>query len=149
MPIIKSAKKRVRTAEKAAVRNSKTKRILKSALKAFRRDIANGASTTESHAEAQSNVDVAAKKGLIHKNKADRQKAQLAKIAKDAAAATGTKAPAKKSVAKKPAAVKKPVAAKKPAPAKPATVKKLAAKKPAAAKKSAAKTAAKTPTAKK
>ena len=35
MPIIKSAKKRVRTANKAAVRNAKTKRTLKTALKAF------------------------------------------------------------------------------------------------------------------
>ncbi|HMH31173.1 MAG TPA: 30S ribosomal protein S20, partial [Methylomirabilota bacterium] len=35
MPIIKSAKKRVRTAKKATIRNSKTKRSLKTALKSF------------------------------------------------------------------------------------------------------------------
>ena len=35
MPIIKSAKKRVKVANKAAVRNSKTKRSLKTAIKAF------------------------------------------------------------------------------------------------------------------
>jgi ribosomal protein S20 len=35
MPIIKSAKKRVKVANKAAVRNSKTKRSLKTAVKAF------------------------------------------------------------------------------------------------------------------
>jgi ribosomal protein S20 len=35
MPIIKSAKKRVKVAGKAAVRNSKTKRSLKGAVKAF------------------------------------------------------------------------------------------------------------------
>jgi ribosomal protein S20 len=37
MPIIKSAKKRVKVANKAAVRNSKTKRSLKGAVKAFGR----------------------------------------------------------------------------------------------------------------
>ena len=42
MPIIKSAKKRVRTAEKAAIRNSKTKRSLKSAVKAFQKAITGG-----------------------------------------------------------------------------------------------------------
>ncbi|MGH7240908.1 MAG: 30S ribosomal protein S20, partial [Candidatus Saccharimonadales bacterium] len=35
MPIIKSAKKRVKVAKKATIRNSKTKRSLKTALKAF------------------------------------------------------------------------------------------------------------------
>ena len=35
MPIIKSAKKRVKVAHKATVRNSKTKRSLKSAVKNF------------------------------------------------------------------------------------------------------------------
>jgi ribosomal protein S20 len=35
MPIIKSAKKRVKVATKATIRNSKTKRSLKAAVKAF------------------------------------------------------------------------------------------------------------------
>ena len=113
MPIIKSAKKRVRVARKATVRNSKTKRSLKSALKAFIKKPA-----AASHSSAQSNVDKAVKKGLIHKNKAARLKKQLAKQAK-AASVKPT------SAAKKPAA--KPVAKKAPA-------KKPAAKKPAAKK---------------
>jgi len=124
MPIIKSAKKRVRTAEKAAIRNSKTKRTLKTALKAFHRAVTGGEKTTATHAAIQSNIDKAAKKGLIHRNKAARQKAQVARVAKDAANAK----PVKKAPAKKPAAGKKPVAAKKPA------VKKAVAKKPAAKK---------------
>ena len=124
MPIIKSAKKRVRTAEKAAIRNSKTKRTLKTALKAFHKAVTGGEKTAESHAAAQSNIDKAAKKGLIHKNKAARQKAQLARAAK----AAGAAAPVKKAAAKKPTAVKKSVAAKKSA------VKKTVAKKPAAKK---------------
>jgi small subunit ribosomal protein S20 len=129
MPIIKSAKKRVRTAEKAAIRNSKTKRTLKTALKAFRAGLAGGTPKAEEHAAAVSNIDKAAKKGLIHKNKAARQKAQLARAAKAAAAAPAEKAakPAKKTAAK-PAAAKKTTATKKAATAK-AAPKKTAAKK--------------------
>jgi ribosomal protein S20 len=115
MPIIKSAKKRVRTANKAAVRNSKTKRSLRTAFKAFGKT-----PSADSHAAAQSNVDKAVKKGLIHKNKAARMKKRLAAQAKAAGAKpvaakkTATKAaPAKKAPAKKPAAKKAP--AKKPA----------------------------------
>ena len=105
MPIIKSAKKRVKTAKKAAVRNSKTKRSLRSALKAFvRKPSAAG------HSAAQSNLDKAVKKGIIHKNKAARLKKQAA--AKSQAAgvkpSTTKKAAPKKVVAKKPAAKKAP-----------------------------------------
>lgn len=114
MPIIKSAKKRVKVARKATVRNSKTKRSLKSALKAF---------TTKpegkSHAAAQSNIDKAVKKGLIHKNKAARLKKQAAAKAK-AAGVKVTAAP--KKTAATPAA-KKAAPAKKPAAKKPAAKK--------------------------
>ena len=65
MPIIKSAKKRVRTAKKATVRNAKTKKGLRGALKAF-----HGKITGNSHSSAQSAIDKAAKKGVISKNKA-------------------------------------------------------------------------------
>jgi ribosomal protein S20 len=113
MPIIKSAKKRVKTSKKAAVRNSKTKRSLKSALKAFvRKPSAAG------HSAAQSNLDKAVKKGVIHKNKAARLKKQAAVKAKAAgvkpAKAAPKKAAPKKVVAKKAAPAKKPAAAKKP-----------------------------------
>ncbi len=121
MPIIKSAKKRVRTAEKAAIRNSKTKRTLKTALKAFRSSF-----TADDQAKAQGALDTAAKKGLIHKNKAARQKAQLARAAKAAGTDAPAKAPAKKSTAAK--TVKSPVAApaKKTTAAKKATTAKQA-----------------------
>ena len=117
MPIIKSAKKRVRVNRKAAVRNAKTKRALKAAMKLFAKS--PGA---DSHASAQSNVDKMLKKGLVHKNKAARMKKKLAAQAKAANVKPGTKkatvktTPAKKTAAKKPAAKK-------------ATVKKPAAKK--------------------
>lgn len=117
MPIIKSAKKRVRTARKAAVRNSKTKRSLRDALKAF-----GSKPSAKTQSAAQSNLDKAAKKGVIHKNKAARLKAKASKQAK-AAGVKPTKAvkkaaapaPAKKVAPKKsaPKAKAKPVAKKK------------------------------------
>lgn len=131
MPIIKSAKKRVKTAEKAAVRNSKTKRTIRGAIKSFQTALAdkNTKKANEALVEAQSAIDTAVKKNLWHKNKGSRKKAQLAKEAKaaglkpvkKATKATVKASPAKKTAAKKPVA-KKPVAkkapAKKPAPKK-------------------------------
>lgn len=122
MPIIKSAKKRVRVAAKATARNSKTKRALKSALKLFGRKASAG-----NHSSAQSAIDKAAKKGLVHKNKAARMKKQLAAKGK----AAGVKAEKTVKAAAKPA-VKKVTAAKKTVAKAPA--KKPAAKKPAAKK---------------
>lgn len=114
MPIIKSAKKRVRVNRKAAVRNAKTKRSLKAAIKLFAKS-----PSADSHAAAQSNVDKMLKKGLVHKNKAARMKKRLAAEAKAANVKPGAKkattkaTPAKKTTAKKPATKKAP--AKKPA----------------------------------
>ena len=124
MPIIKSAKKRVKTAEKAAVRNSKTKRSLKGALKAFHAAITGGKKDAKAlQSKAQSALDTAAKKGVMHKNKVARKQSQVAKAAK---AAAGVKSAAKPA-AKKAAAPKKAVA-KKPA-VKKAAPKKVVAKK--------------------
>ncbi len=120
MPIIKSAKKRVKVAKKATTRNVKTKRSLKSAVKAFHASLTgkNGASA---HAKAQSALDKAGKKKVMHKNKVARKKKQLAAAAKKANVKTaGT---AKKATAVKKAPVKKAAPAKKPA------VKKTTAKK--------------------
>jgi small subunit ribosomal protein S20 len=117
MPIIKSAKKRVRVAKKASARNSKTKRALKAALKLFGRKADNA-----THRSAQSSVDKAVKKGIIHKNKAARTKKRLAARAKTAGASVKTHKPAVKKAAPTKAA-KRPV--------KKATVKKSPAKKKA------------------
>ena len=106
MPIIKSAKKRVRVASKAATRNSKTKRSLRTAIKSFHANITGASANT-----AQSEIDKAVKKGVIHKNKAARKKKQLAKAAKAAGAKSATKTTVKKAAPKKVAA-KKPVAKK-------------------------------------
>lgn len=120
MPIIKSAKKRVRVAKKATIRNVKTKRGLKVALKNFHASLTGGKRTAETHAKAQSALDKAGKKKVMHKNKVARKKKQLAVAAKKAGAKTtgttkkaATKAPAKKQAVKK--AAPKKVAAKKPA----------------------------------
>lgn len=128
MPIIKSAKKRVRVANKAAIRNSKTKRSLKGAIKAFHAAVTSGKDVSKAQSEAQAAIDTAVKKGVIHKNKAARQKKALSEKAKAAGAKPAKKAATKKAPAK---AAAKPAA--KPA-AKKAPAKKPAAKKPAAKK---------------
>lgn len=108
MPIIKSAKKRVKQARTATIRNAKTKRSLRESIKSFVKK-----PTAAAHSKAQSDLDKAAKKGLVHKNKVARKKRQLAAAAKKAgvkptpAKKTASKAPAKKAApAKKPAAKK-------------------------------------------
>lgn len=123
MPIIQSAKKRVKVAEKAAIRNSKTKRSIRQAVKSFQAALEsnNTKKASESLVAAQSAIDTAVKKNLWHKNKGARKKAQLAKQAKD-----GGLKPAKKTTAKATPAKKAP--AKKPV-AKKSTAKKSAAKK--------------------
>jgi len=108
MPIIKSAKKRVKVAKKAAIRNSKTKRSLKVAIKLFQTHATSGKATTKSHSKAQSEVAKAAKKRVIHKNKAARMQKKLAAQAKSAAKApVAKKAPAKKAPVKKKTTTKK------------------------------------------
>ncbi|HET9850347.1 MAG TPA: 30S ribosomal protein S20 [Candidatus Saccharimonadales bacterium] len=118
MPIIKSARKRVKTAAKANQRNYKTKRSMREAVKAFTKALSGGNAKTIGEAEraAVSAIDLAAKKAVIHKNKAAREKARLSARAKAAGAKPlkqTAKPAAKKPVAKKSSA-KKP-AAKKPA----------------------------------
>ena len=79
MPIIKSAKKAARQAEKRTAHNQQIKKDIKTALKAFK-----ASPPTETMAKAQSEYDKAVKKGLLKKNTASRRKAALAKFAKAA-----------------------------------------------------------------
>lgn len=113
MPIIKSAKKRVKVAAKATVRNNRTKRVMRDAVKAFSKAVEakKADQISKSHQAAVKAIDQAAKKAIIHKNKAARYKAQLAKQAKAAGAKPTKAAPKKTTPAKKPAA-KKPAAKK-------------------------------------
>lgn len=112
MPIIKSAKKRVKVSAKARSRNLHTKRQLRDALKAYAAALEAGkpADVTKTQAAVMSALDIAAKKAVIHKNKAARFKSRLASQAKSKGVkpskTTTKKVPAKKPVAKKPAAKK-------------------------------------------
>ncbi len=122
MPIIKSAKKRVRISRKATARNVRTKRLVKDSVKSLKSKF-----TIEALQKAQSAIDTAVKKGVLSKNKAARKKSKLAAQAK----AAGVKLAAKKSIAKKKPAPKPVV---KKAPTKKTPVKKTAAKKSPAKK---------------
>lgn len=86
MPVIKSAKKRVRVARKATVRNAKTRRSLRLALKNLSKALAEGKKIEIEKAEkvAVKAIDTAAKKNVIHKNKAARKKSQVAAKVKNA-----------------------------------------------------------------
>jgi len=106
MPIIKSAKKRVKVAAKARARNARTKRALRTALKAYAAAIESGkaAEIQKAQRDAVSALDIAVKKAVIHKNKAARQKSALAARAKAAGAKPAKAAPKKQvSAAKKTA----------------------------------------------
>ncbi len=81
MPNIASAKKNMRKSRAAAVRNRAQRSALRTALKKAR---AEGA--TSEIVSAVSLLDRAARKGLIHKNKAARHKRQLARKAATGAA---------------------------------------------------------------
>ena len=102
MPIIKSAKKRVRVAKKATANNLRTKRQLRAAQKDVRL-ATDKKSLTKAQRNAQSALDKAGKKGLMHKHKVARKQSQLAAQVKASSAkpAAEKKSPAKKSAAKK------------------------------------------------
>lgn len=135
MPIIKSAKKRARQAKVREARNRITKKNMREAIKALREDAANGGkNAAELFKKAQSTIDTAVKKNILHKNNGSRKKARLnAELKRLGVNPQGVKSSAR---AKAPA-TKKPVTAKKttakPVTKKPA-VKKAPAKKPAAKK---------------
>ena len=80
MPNIKSAKKRVKVIAKKTLHNKMIKSALKTDLKKFDAAVAEDAANKEELFKiAVGAVDKAALKGTIHKNKANRTKAQLAK----------------------------------------------------------------------
>lgn len=117
MPIIKSAQKRMRQTEKRKSQNVTTKQNMRSAIKNFTASLEKGGvSVTEALREAQSAIDTAVKKNILHKNTAARKKSALAAKAKVAGAkpATAKKAPAKTAASKKPASAVKPAAKKTP-----------------------------------
>jgi small subunit ribosomal protein S20 len=80
LPNIKSAEKRVLVGERNRLRSRMVKSSLKTAVKKFETAAANqDANTQAAFKKAASAVDRAASKGVLHKNAANRKKAQLAK----------------------------------------------------------------------
>ena len=78
---IKSAKKRAITNEKSRLQNKTVKTNLKTSEKEFLKAVEKG-NAEQAQAlckEATKKFDMAASKGVIHKNAADRKKSQLAK----------------------------------------------------------------------
>lgn len=91
MPVIKSAKKKLKQDRKREKLNSKVKESYRTAVKE-----AQKGKSFEKVKLAVKLVDKASKKGIIHKNKAARIKSRLSKIAKP----TATKKVVKKEVKK-------------------------------------------------
>ena len=81
---IKASIKRVKTSEKSAIQNNVQKSSMRTAIKKYVQAIEAGNENSEQLLkEAIKSIDMAASKGLIHKNKANRDKSRLtAKLAK-------------------------------------------------------------------
>ena len=80
MPNIASAKKNMRKTRAATVRNKAQRSALRTALKKAKGPTA----TAEDRLKATSLLDRAARKGLVHRNNAARQKSKLARSAASA-----------------------------------------------------------------
>jgi small subunit ribosomal protein S20 len=101
MPNIKSAEKWVRQTEKRTAQNKDKKTRLKTI---FKKAVATH--DAEYAKSVESELDKAAKTGVIHKNKAARKKSRLAKSLARAATAPAPKAKAPAKSTKKAAAKK-------------------------------------------
>ncbi len=82
MPNIKSAKKRVKTNAKKAEMNTVVSSRMKSAIKKVEKEVkaGNKEAANDKLKDAVKNIDKALTSGLIHKNKAARQKSRLTKM---------------------------------------------------------------------
>ena len=87
MANIRSAEKQRRQAEKHKERNRATKSRLRSALKKTRTAVAEGSADEKTLAAGFSEIDKAAKKGVIHDNAAARYKSRLTRKVRSLAAA--------------------------------------------------------------
>jgi small subunit ribosomal protein S20 len=78
---IKSQLKRIKTNEKARLRNKDVKSSLKTAVRRFREaaDSGNSAQATELMQRASRQLDKAASKGVIHANQAANRKSAMAR----------------------------------------------------------------------
>jgi small subunit ribosomal protein S20 len=80
---IKSAKKRALTNEKSRLQNKSVKTNLKTTEKQFHAAVAQGDAQQiqQAYKAVAAKFDIAASKGVIHKNAANRKKSRLAKKA--------------------------------------------------------------------
>jgi small subunit ribosomal protein S20 len=87
MPQKKSAFKRLKTNEKQRLRNKARRSSMKSMEKKLRKavDASDKENVQQLAIEATKAVDKAVKVGLIHRNKANRKKAQFAKLVNELA----------------------------------------------------------------
>jgi len=85
---IKSQIKRIKTNEKARLRNKSVKSSLKTAVRKFREAADSGdvAATVAAERAASRQLDKAASKGVIHANQAANRKSAMAKKAAELAA---------------------------------------------------------------
>jgi small subunit ribosomal protein S20 len=81
MPNVKSAVKRVRTSQARRARNRRDRSRLRSAVKRVRQ-AADATAAEASLQQAASLMDRAARKGIIHPNKAARDKSRLSRLAR-------------------------------------------------------------------
>ena len=134
MPIIKSAKKRMKQAEKRRQYNVDVKTAVKKQIKLVKEQIATGSvkSNTEL-VKAVAEIDLAVKKGVLHKRTAARRKSRLTRAYNATATKPygtenpgkpGAKATKKKVVNKAATKPKAKPAAKKATPKKTVTKKK-------------------------
>jgi|SRR3990167_2068028 len=116
MPIIKSAKKRVKVSAKAYARNTRTKRDMRDAIKALAKALEGGkpAEIAKAQTAATSAIDTAAKKNVIHRNKAARFKSRMASQVKTKGVKP-TKSASQKSKVASPKSKSKKIAKKSPA----------------------------------
>lgn len=80
MANIKSAKKRIRVIEKKTLMNRMVKSALKTTVKKFETAVLSGNAEEAkvTYVAAVKSLDMAASKGVIHKNNASRKKSRLA-----------------------------------------------------------------------
>ena len=88
MPIIRAAKKALRSSARKRVFNQRRVRAMKSVVKEIRTNVVKGAAKEgrEQLTLAYKAIDKALKSGLIKKNAAARKKSRLAKLLKKATA---------------------------------------------------------------
>lgn len=102
MPVIKSAKKKLRQDKKRQLQNKGVKNALKAVIKAAKLTM-----TPEAISKAFQAADKATKLHIIHKNKAARLKSTLSKLDASKKPVTTEKKTVKKATKKTPATKKK------------------------------------------